>query len=779
MIVTRALEIARTLYPVFPCDPVSKRPRTEHGFKDATRDPAQVLAWWTAQPDSLVGVPTGAVSGIVVIDDDTASKPDELSSAFLAVYADVLNSSVVHTTRSGGHHYVFAGDTLASRQALTIDGVKCKSIDTRGNGGYIIYWPSHGYPITGTLKPMPASLHALVTQATPKPAAVPAAPLAVSNVGGAVEYWPMQRDELPAALKFIDPTDREVWYQAGMSIHYASKGAQDGFDIWDDWSATASTYEGTDDCRVTWDSFGKNTALRPRTLASLYMDARAAGYDRATERVVSSLVATVTIAPAVPIPQPPSSPLIPPPPSPEPGGPTYDGPGVITGSEQLRRFEGYVYVEDVCKIMTSDGYLLDQKRFDIRHPGCEFLISCTGAKPTASAWEAFTNSGIVAPVKVHELEFDPRIAPRQITERDDRRRINSYAPLEIIMEPGDVSLFLDHLRKLWPVERKGVPDWHILLSYLKFMMQHKGEKSMWWPFLQGAPGNGKSFVSDTMEYCIGEKYTQRPTPKNIDSQFNASLHACLFIALEDVKIKDDHGELWETLKPMITSPRIEIQPKGIDKMTREVCFNAILNSNSKDGIRKEPDDRRIAPFFSAQQYAGDLVRDGLRDSIDEPKSKYFRRLWTWAHPKLGGKGWAHIAHYLATDPIDDNFNPATECKFAPITSSTAEAIELGLGAAEQEVFEAIRAKRVGFKGGWINFDSLRALIGSVRRGTMTPNKCREMLAALGYGPHPGAPEGIQLTPASNPRLFIIAGHASSEIRDVGLIKTLYETAQRA
>ncbi len=50
--------------------PGSKRPLTERGFKDATRNVGKVVQWWTNEPDANIGVPTGAVSGLTVIDVD-------------------------------------------------------------------------------------------------------------------------------------------------------------------------------------------------------------------------------------------------------------------------------------------------------------------------------------------------------------------------------------------------------------------------------------------------------------------------------------------------------------------------------------------------------------------------------------------------------------------------------------------------------------------------------------------------------------------------------------
>lgn len=439
---------------------------------------------------------------------------------------------------------------------------------------------------------------------------------------------------------------------------------------------------------------------------------------------------------------------------------------IVRPEAQVELFKGYTYVQDIHRIVTPMGTLLDSSRFDVEFGGRMFMMDKANTVMAPHAWECYTQSGMVEFPRVRGTLFDPLGEPGTTVMRDGMKFINVWAPVVIRAEPGDPTRFVRHLQILFPL------DWRILLNYLKFMVQHKGRKSTWWPFLQGVPGNGKSFISATMQYCIGKRYTQKPTPKNIDSQFNASLYACLFVALEDVKVKEDHGALWETLKPMITETEIEIQPKGVDKVTREICFNGILNSNHKDGIRKEPDDRRLAPFFAAQQRKSDLARDGLTPA-------YFDDLWSWAL----GDGWAHVCHYLATDPIDEEYNPATRCKVAPLTSSTDEAIALGMGTAEQELVEAVRAKRDGFKGGWVashKFDMMLEAIGKSR--SIPRMKRREMLATFNYVPHPGLDDGrmpVPLTDGHAPTLYVLDGHASSKFSDVMVIKGLYEAAQRA
>ena len=62
-----APELAKAGYPVFPVK--GKEPTVEGGFYAATTDVSQVAAWIEeGHGDHEVGIPTGIVSGIVVLD---------------------------------------------------------------------------------------------------------------------------------------------------------------------------------------------------------------------------------------------------------------------------------------------------------------------------------------------------------------------------------------------------------------------------------------------------------------------------------------------------------------------------------------------------------------------------------------------------------------------------------------------------------------------------------------------------------------------------------------
>jgi putative DNA primase/helicase len=140
-----ALVYAGLDYRVFPCSPASKRPLTEHGFKDATRDPEKIRALWKQWPKAAIGMPTGAASGLLVIDVDATSETDALAlvEELRKQIGGKLPACWMVTTPRGGLHLYYAmpvGAKIGNRAAMI--KTTAGQIDVRGDGGYVILPPS-------------------------------------------------------------------------------------------------------------------------------------------------------------------------------------------------------------------------------------------------------------------------------------------------------------------------------------------------------------------------------------------------------------------------------------------------------------------------------------------------------------------------------------------------------------------------------------------------------------------------------------------------------------
>ena len=139
MLAAAALEQAACGWPVFPCHPQTKKPLTEHGFKDASTDPRLVASWWRRWPSAMIGVPTGPAINAWVLDVDDPA-------AFEAC-SDIPIPATRRATTGKGYHLYFRWDPRAPiiNAQRTVKGWGIPGLpgaDVRGEGGYVIVPPS-------------------------------------------------------------------------------------------------------------------------------------------------------------------------------------------------------------------------------------------------------------------------------------------------------------------------------------------------------------------------------------------------------------------------------------------------------------------------------------------------------------------------------------------------------------------------------------------------------------------------------------------------------------
>jgi len=136
-----ALELTAQGISIFPCNR-DKSPATKNGFKDATTDFDQVAQWF-GHGDFLIGVPTGRENNIFALDVD----PDGFD--WLQKVSERLLCERIHDTKRGKHFlYTFP---ITAESSLTTAGRVSQGVDSRGQGGYIIYWPAEGLAYSGKL----------------------------------------------------------------------------------------------------------------------------------------------------------------------------------------------------------------------------------------------------------------------------------------------------------------------------------------------------------------------------------------------------------------------------------------------------------------------------------------------------------------------------------------------------------------------------------------------------------------------------------------------------
>lgn len=141
-----AASLAGAGVPIFPCTPGAKQPLTAHGFKSASTDPEQIRRWWAKSPTANIGIPTGAVSGIAVVDVDVHDASSGFAAFDRAQRASLVDKwDLLVRTPSGGLHAYFS----PTRPQMRSWSLPTQHLDFRGDGGYIVAPPSRITTPTG------------------------------------------------------------------------------------------------------------------------------------------------------------------------------------------------------------------------------------------------------------------------------------------------------------------------------------------------------------------------------------------------------------------------------------------------------------------------------------------------------------------------------------------------------------------------------------------------------------------------------------------------------
>jgi len=163
-----ARDLAADGWACFPCLG-SKAPACPGGFKSAVSDPDLIVDLFGRHPAPLIGVATGAVSGVDVLDLDARHG----AATWWAEMRNQLPDTRTHRTRSGGLHLFFrhAADLRNSASRLA------PGCDVRADGGYVIWWPAAGLPVLSAAPaaPWPDQLLWQLRPA-PQPPRIPAFP---------------------------------------------------------------------------------------------------------------------------------------------------------------------------------------------------------------------------------------------------------------------------------------------------------------------------------------------------------------------------------------------------------------------------------------------------------------------------------------------------------------------------------------------------------------------------------------------------------------------------
>lgn len=286
-------------FKIFPCN-LDKTPATANGFYAATND-NNILSRQFYKPEILIGLPTGNVNGIVVIDfdvnkeivgtrkKDVNGKPiigsgdidhrsvDDLIEEIKALSPTKdfdVNTFTVETPSGGRHLYFKTQNTKLSSHARFFN--KTLPVDIRANGGYVVAPDGSRYIVYDDVDNL--EIDNILARCLFLPEWIETY-IKVTNYnvetlpGSTVELLPATEvRELRSALSYIDADDRDTWIQVGLALKSTMTGDQ-AKGIWTEWSMKSDKFDATAQ-EKTW------KGLKPHdiSIASIFHLAKQKGW---------------------------------------------------------------------------------------------------------------------------------------------------------------------------------------------------------------------------------------------------------------------------------------------------------------------------------------------------------------------------------------------------------------------------------------------------------------------------------------------------------------------
>jgi hypothetical protein len=258
-----------------------------------------------------------------------------------------------------------------------------------------------------------------------------------------------------------------------------------------------------------------------------------------------------------------------------------------------------------------------------------------------------------------------------------------------------------------------------MLAYAAAVVQYPGIKFHWAPVFQGAQGNGKGMLAECVLMATPLPYRRKPAIDDIANKFNSWAEGALFAFGDELQIQP---HMMDRLKILITSRTVEIEAKGKDKRTTDICVNFMFATNHRTAVPEAKSERRFAIYYSAQQDKEELEADGT--------SKRAARAWDWLI--LEG-GYARMTHYLQNYSIPDELNPTVGCRTAPRTSSYDDVCKWSKGEFGILVEHAINVGYQGITRDWISSKALGSWLEQQKALKQYPSQTfGTRLKELGY-----------------------------------------------
>jgi hypothetical protein len=549
------------------CGDAGKHPRVSRGLKEASRDLAKIEEWFGEKaPPANIGVVTGEISGITVIDIDVGEGKFGADSWAEAIKDHGEPVTLMSETGSGGMHVIFSYNSALK----TASNVLGKGIDSRNDGGYIVAPPSR-HRSGGTYK--------WLNKGT-KLATLPAHLSRRKETRGRKKRDDMYQgkytiEQVTSMLEVVPADDRDLWRHVGVILGREFNRIDEAWTLYVQWTSKFGGKKGRNHDEIMHEAFyelSQQNAEKQLSIGTIVKAALDNGW----------------------APQAGEVPL---------GNFVFYGPG-----------NNYIYRPTI-------SYWISGAVDAAVSP-----INVEGKIVKASEWLKINQlcTSMTCDPAIEEdyvKGFDCRNG--EIVQIGGAAMFNSYRKPTI--ELGDAKLaspFVDHVQRIF--NKPGDADQ--FLSYMAHRVQKPEEKPRFALLIAGGQGVGKDTA---VEFCcpsIGVWNVANIDPAAFESNFNEFAASTLVRISEAANLHEmSKWAFNERTKVLIAgSPDVcQINPKyGQKYSVRMYCGVIITTNHLASGIYIPSDDRRYDVIEAATMEEMGLVDENVR-------REYFIDLWDW------------------------------------------------------------------------------------------------------------------------------------------------------
>lgn len=392
-------------------------------------------------------------------------------------------------------------------------------------------------------------------------------------------------EELTTYMQALPGTyvnDYSTWITGGAALHHETEGSTEGYELFDRWSQTGTSYKGRDETWFKWNSF--KDIPGGATVGTIIFWLNESGTDvPAPGAPAPEAVAPVTQAPAGP---------------------------VNTLPIALQRFMYLKGTNEVADFHTKEIVKFENAK--------KAMSQHDFARPRSRVKDSFMERWMGDPQVIigYGLRFFPDANKPIITE-GELNYFNIYKPPVFgtaRASAEDLQFFLDHLKYIQPEQI--VLDFNLRVWALK--RRKPWLKTAAALFVTPVQQTGKTAIILMLRYMTGTEYVISVPAKELSSnatQFNEYLDGSIYNFCDEAKFDQS---AYDTLKRYVFETRQSINKKNGLKGTVETFSSWIIFSNHLNTAVLDEGDQRLVVSIGRERRKDDAYYKKLFDLINDP-----------------------------------------------------------------------------------------------------------------------------------------------------------------